>query len=421
MKKVTQAVLLAGGTSSRFYPYNGFGHKSLITLGGMLLIVRTLEALKKHGITNIIVVENDAGSVSARLSMEEKKHFNITFVTQKKALGMGNALLCAHEFLQNDYFVLNAYHFEAGEYIKQLTYAKQKESDIVLLVRNGEDNTEYGLITNTNGKIKITEKSKEKVTSGVRLIGVYLLTKTFCEMLKKISEHEYSFEDAINQYSDTETIVTVETAKETVSLKYPWSLLGVKDFLLKNLKRKISKHADVSKNSEVNGEVVIADGAVIKDGAVITGPAYIGRGAFIGNNVVIRNGVFIEEGVVIGANMEVKDAIIMKNTTTHSGFIGDSIIGENTKIAADFTTGNVRLDRGDIHTVVKGVKVNTKRKALGVLLGSKNSVGIKVGTMPGVIIGNNVIIGPGTTVMENVPDNVSFYTEFKKTITKEDV
>ena len=38
--------------------------------------------------------------------------------------------------------------------------------------------------------------------------------------------------------------------------------------------------------------------------------------------------------------------------------------------------------------------------------------------MPGVIIGNGSVIGPGTTVMENVEDNVTYYTEVKGIVKK---
>lgn len=418
--KVNQAVLLAGGGSSRFYPFNNKGHKSLLTLKGELLILRTLESLKSEGITDIIIIENDSQAVSSLLAASYKKRFNITFVIQKKPLGMGNALLCAQNYLKKSYFVLNAYHFEAGEFLQELYDAKQNDSDIVVLVRAGEDNTEFGLVTKQNGKIKIVEKSKDTITSGLRIIGIYLLNDTFLHIMKSIPEHEYSFEDAISSYSQKETIVTVETKKETISLKYPWAVLSVKDYLLMDIKKNISKTAKISKSAEIHGEVVIESGVTLKEGATINGPAYIGKNAFIGNNAVIRDGVLIEEGVTVGANMEVKNAVIMKNSTTHTGFIGDSVIGENTKIAADFTTGNVRLDRSEIHAVIKNEKINTKRKFLGVIMGSDCSVGIKVGTMPGIIIGNNAIIGPGTTVMENIPDNVSYYTEFKKIIKKED-
>jgi bifunctional UDP-N-acetylglucosamine pyrophosphorylase/glucosamine-1-phosphate N-acetyltransferase len=110
--------------------------------------------------------------------------------------------------------------------------------------------------------------------------------------------------------------------------------------------------------------------------------------------------------------MEVKNSLIGGSTKTHSGFIGDSIIGENARIGAIFGSANVRLDRTNVKSVVKGEKVDTGNRSLGVIIGENTVVGERATTMPGVIIGNNVRIGPSTTVMQNVDSDVTFYTEF---------
>lgn len=418
MKKITQAVLLAGGKSSRFYPFNYNGHKSLLMLGGKTLIEHTVSNLARHGIKEVIVVENVSHEIS-KSNLTFPSSVTLHFVTQKKALGMGNGLQSASEKLHDHFFLLNAYHFEVVEMLSELEASITANSDIAVLTKEEQDLSQFGMVVKEKGKLKIVEKVGK--SSGTRIVGAYLLQKEFLHILGAVKSHEYDFEDALSAYSNKHTLVLVEAKNPTFSLKFPWNVLDAKDLILNTLTPSISKKAKISKTAEITGNVVIEDGAVIMEYAVIKGPAYIGKKAFIGNNAVIRDGVCIEEGAVVGANMEVKNAVIMRHTTTHSGFIGDSVIGEYTKIAAGFNTANVRLDREEIFAVIKDKKTGTKHKALGVLMGSHNSVGIKVGTMPGVIVGNNVIIGPGTTVMENVPDNVSFYTEFKKTITKEDV
>lgn len=51
-----QAIILAAGESSRFYPLNS-SHKSLIKIMGKPLILYLVEALKKEGIKEIIIVQ----------------------------------------------------------------------------------------------------------------------------------------------------------------------------------------------------------------------------------------------------------------------------------------------------------------------------------------------------------------------------
>lgn len=415
MSSVKQAVLLAAGESSRFYPYNLVGHKSLIELGGSTLILKTIESLKKSGVESVVIVEGKEKHVSKALSDQKIEKVKLTFVTQDEATGMGDALLLAQKHLDPFFFLLNAYHFECDLFLKDMGKLVKKETDIVLLTKKEKDTSQFGSITQKNGKTVISEKDG---ASDTRIVGMYVLTTEFVKTLQKEDKTHYSFEKALSAYSENFEIVLYETKENTLSLKFPWDVLGVKDYILETIKPYVSKKATVSKKAVITGNVYIEDGAKVMDGAVITGNAYIGRGAFIGNNAILRNGVMIEAKSVVGANMEVKNAVMMKGSTTHSGFLGDSVVGEGTKIAAGFATANVRLDRQEIMARVKEQKVSTKRRNMGAIIGSNTAMGIKVGTMPGVIIGNSVIIGPGTTVMENIPDGVSYYTEFKKIVKK---
>ena len=50
---------------------------------------------------------------------------------------------------------------------------------------------------------------------------------------------------------------------------------------------------------------------------------------------------------------------------------------------------------------------------MGVIMGDSVRTGINISTMPGIIIGNNAIVGPSTTLMENVEHDTTVYSEFK--------
>ncbi|MEX2007181.1 MAG: hypothetical protein WD992_00195, partial [Candidatus Levyibacteriota bacterium] len=133
---------------------------------------------------------------------------------------------------------------------------------------------------------------------------------------------------------------------------------------------------------------------------------------------LIRDGSDLEEKVSVGAFTEIKNSLIMEGTSIHSGFIGDSIIGQHCKIGSGFTTANRKIDRGSIGVTVRGAKVDTGLTSFGVIMGNAVVIGVKVTTMPGVIIGNNSTIGPSTSVFKNVPDDVKYYTKFQETVEK---
>lgn len=409
---VTTAVILGGGSSSRFYPFNT-SSKSTVSLMGKSFFQRTIDGLIKIGIEKIIVIDDSKKSLEKSYQNYSN---NIQFVAQGESLGMGNALLLAKDLiLEDSFFVISSYHFEFPLFKEEMIQARNSDTDIVIVTKKDTDVSQFGGVSVEGGKVTVHEKSTETFAS--RIISLYLLTNAFLDTLMYESEEHYNFENAISNYSKGEVIL-LEAKRDTISLKFPWDLLTCKDYILKEVKRHVADSCEIAESAKIEGEVYIDSSVKIMDGAVITGPAYLGEGSYVGTNSILRDGVILEAGAVVGAGMEIKNSIIMDGATTHSGFIGDSIIGSHTKIAAGFTTGNVRLDRNDIEVIVKNEKINTHKKYLGVFIGSNSAIGIHVGTMPGVIIGNRVKVGPGTVVMKNIPDDVTHYTEFKEVIEK---
>ncbi len=194
---------------------------------------------------------------------------------------------------------------------------------------------------------------------------------------------------------------------------YPWTLLKIRDFIFsKVLSRKfIHKNSNVSKWAVISGAVYIDEEAKILRHAVLNGPVYIGKNTIIGDHTLIRNSN-IEANSIIGCSMEVARSILQENVETHSGFLGDSILDENVHLGAGFVSANLRLDRKEIKVRVKDRKEKTNLTKLGTIIGRNTEVGVHVATMPGVLIGKNVFIGPGTIVFENVEDDTIYYAEF---------
>jgi len=193
---------------------------------------------------------------------------------------------------------------------------------------------------------------------------------------------------------------------------YPWDFLSIIPKILRRQIRRsfISKQAEISANVNIVGPCYIAEDVRIFENATIKGPCYIGRGTIVGNNVLVRQSV-IEEKSIIGAFMEVARSWLGKNSETHSGYIGDTIFSEKVHTGAGFITANVRLDRGRVKARWFGKKIDTGLCKFGAIIGANVEIGIHSGTMPGVLIGKNARIGPGTLIFENVPDNAVVYAK----------
>jgi bifunctional UDP-N-acetylglucosamine pyrophosphorylase/glucosamine-1-phosphate N-acetyltransferase len=414
-----QAILLAAGESSRMHPLSSGTHKSMLKLLGKPLLEYTLEKLRSKNITDVIIVVGKNNDIETYFGDGQKFGVSITYVLQEKPEGAGSAVLLSKKYINGDFLLLNSYHVEIDKFIDKLLLAKTPENEGVLLVKQKEDVWNYGVIEVDGQKVKgITEKpEKGKNSSGLCIVGIYLLSLPFINTLEKTPLKHYQLEEALDNFAKERNVYFVETNEETVALKYPWDLLSVKNYLLRNIRKHIGK-ATIASSAQLIGEVVVEDGATITENAVIKGPCYIGKNAFVGTNSILRDGVDLEENSVVGANMEVKNTLISENSKTHSGYIGDSLVGKNCRIGAGFNSANVRLDRGNVTSVVKGEKTDTGLKSFGVVIGDNTHVGIKSSTMPGVIIGENVTVGSGTMIMNNIADGVKYYTKFQEIVTK---
>jgi bifunctional UDP-N-acetylglucosamine pyrophosphorylase/glucosamine-1-phosphate N-acetyltransferase len=414
-----QAILLAAGESSRMHPLSSGTHKSMLKLLGKPLLEHTLEKLRSKNITDVIIVVGKNSDIETYFGDGQKFGVSITYVLQEKPEGAGSAVLLSKKYLKGEFLLLNSYHVEIDKFIDKLLVAKTPENEGVLLVKQKEDVWNYGVIEVDGQKVKgITEKPERgKNLSNLCIVGIYLLSKSFIKTLEETPFEHYQLEKALDGFVKNHDVCLVETSEETIVLKYPWDLLNVKNYLLRGIKKHIDS-ASIASSAQLIGEVFVEVGATIMENAVIKGPCYIGKNAFVGTNSILRDGVDLEENSVAGANMEVKNTLLSEGSKTHSGYIGDSLVGKDCRIGAGFNSANVRLDRGNVTSIVKGEKIDTGLKSLGVVIGNNTRIGIKSSTMPGVIIGENVTVGSGTMIMNNIADGVKYYTKFQEIVTK---
>lgn len=416
-----QAVVLAGGDSSRFYPYSKKAHKTMVKIMGKPILQHTLEGLKDAGIKDVIIRVKDDSVIENYFGNGQKLGMTIRYISQKDALGMGEVLLNAEKFLEGDFIFMGGNHVNSKDLVRELVSNKSEDSRGVVLVRERENVWDYGVAEIKDGKlVKVVEKPKKgEEPSKLCLVSAFLLPKDIIDVVKNIKMSEYNFEqEALAEYAKNNTLDVIATKNEIATLKYPWDILSLKNLLMKDVKGLVSSGAKISKSAEIDDNVVIESGAQILEGVKIKGPAYIGKDVKVGTNSLIRSGADLEENVSLGAFAEVKNSLIMEDTSIHSGFIGDSIIGQNCKIGSGFTTANKKIDRSNIEVTVRGKKVDTRLGAFGAIIGDSVTLGIKVSTMPGVIVGNNSVIGPSTSVFKNVSDDVTYYAKFQEIIEK---
>lgn len=389
-----QAVILAAGESSRFWPLNK-KHKSLLRIAGKFLIQHTIDGLKKSGIKDIIVVQGDQKDIEKELGDK-----SIKYVVQPKPKGMGDALWQTRKLIKGPLIVLNAERVDIDDIIQSSHSTGSGQVKSFLVGQKTKTQELFGMMRLKGDRVlEIIEKPKNKAPSDIKVVGVYFLEPGFFKYYQKVKKHQYDFEDALSSYmKKNEVMVHIlkKSEEETPALKYPWHLFSVVKYLFdKNL----------GKN-----EVRLGKNVKIFEGAIVKGPCYIGDDCLIGNNAVVRDYTDLEEGAMVGALAEVARSVFQKDAHVHSGYFGDSIFDENCRVGAGTVTANIRLNRG----VIK----NTGLNSLGVTVGENTHIGINVSLMPGVLIGSNCSIGPGSVVFRDIEDDTAFYNKFSFTIDK---
>ena len=122
-----QAVILAAGQSSRFYPFTNIAHKSLITVMGKTLLEHTLIAIKKSGIDEIVIVVAKNSPIPEIIGNGKRLGIQLTYVTQPEALGMGDAVLQADTYIHDEFVLLNAYHVDIDSFFHDMEKKKTKK------------------------------------------------------------------------------------------------------------------------------------------------------------------------------------------------------------------------------------------------------------------------------------------------------
>ncbi|MEM4267926.1 MAG: acyltransferase [Candidatus Woesearchaeota archaeon] len=176
----------------------------------------------------------------------------------------------------------------------------------------------------------------------------------------------------------------------------------------------IYKNVKIGKNSKIERFVIIGkpargrkngqDTTIIGDNAIIRSHTVIYAGNIIGNNLETGHGVLIRESNKIGDNVSVgSHSVIEFNTVIedcvriHSGaFIPEySILKRGCWIGPSVVLTNAKYPKSRY----------TKKYLKGCIIEENAKVGANTTVLPGIRIGKNSLIGAGSVVTKDVPDN----------------
>ena len=137
-----KAVILAAGEGRRLRPFTETLPKVMLPVANKPILEYVVDAVKKSGITDIIIVVG----YKKEVIMEYFKNYKgakITYVEQNKQLGTAHALLQAKKLIKNPFIILSGDNIIDKKSISNLIKDTAKYS---ILIKENPQPSKYGVV-----------------------------------------------------------------------------------------------------------------------------------------------------------------------------------------------------------------------------------------------------------------------------------
>lgn len=216
--KIKKAVIPAAGLGTRFLPATKAQPKEMLPIVDKPTIQYIVEEAVSAGIESLLIItgrnkraieDHFDKSVELELELEEKgkcdllkivrdisNMMNVNYIRQKEVKGLGNAVLCARDFMGNQPFaVLLGDDVMVSEKpaIRQLmdVYEKYEKTVIGVLKVDPSQTDKYGIVSpkSSNGRLHIAADLVEKppvldAPSNIAIMGRYIITPDIFPILE---------------------------------------------------------------------------------------------------------------------------------------------------------------------------------------------------------------------------------------------
>jgi len=389
-----QTVVLAAGEGTRMRPLTAGQPKPMLPVAGRPLLEHTLDRAVEAGASRLIVVVGyEADRVRDHFGSQHHG-IDLEYAVQHEQRGTADAVSAAAPLLDAEPFVvLN------GD-------ALYDQGSLETLYSNGPAVGSYRVDNPSSyGVLRLDERDDTRVRGVVEkpanpdsnLIntGAYVFPADAQELLGvEASERgELELTDVLEAVCNRESVTAVPFDR-WLDVGRPWELLAANEWLLESLSTRID--GDVDTQATLDGPVVVEEGATLKAGVTVEGPAYIAGGATVGPNAYVRGATYLGPNSKVGHAVEIKNSILMAETSVgHLSYVGDSVLGQRVNFGAGTKVANLRHDGEPVKLTVKGDRVSTGRRKLGVIVGDDVKTAINTSLNAGVVLGDAVTTEPG--------------------------
>ncbi|WP_290817607.1 bifunctional sugar-1-phosphate nucleotidylyltransferase/acetyltransferase [Halovivax sp.] len=392
-----QTVVLAAGRGTRMRPLTDRRPKPMLPVADRPLVAHTVGAAVEAGADRIVLVVGYESDPLREYFGREYRGVPVEYAVQEERAGTADAVRAGAHLLEDEPFaVLNgdALFDQAG--LDEL-YA---DGPAVASVRV-DDPTQYGVLDVDRGSVSgIVEKPADPPSDLINA-GAYCFPAEARRWLDvpESERGERELTDVLERTIDRADVRPVPLSR-WLDVGRPWELLEANEWKVAEVaERTPTRAGEVSEDATLRGPVAVEDGAEVREGVTLEGPVLVRSGATVGPNAYVRGASLIGPDANVGHAVEIKNSVLMREAAVnHLSYVGDSILGRDSNFGAGTVVANLRHDDEPVKLTVKGERVSTGRRKLGVVVADGVKTGIDTNLNAGVSLSTGATTAPGESV-----------------------
>ena len=409
--------------------------KALHPVAGRPMIEKVIQAAKEGGSTEIRIVVGHGQN----LVRQVVEPYGVFCFEQKEQLGTANAVRSADvDSLDGDVLIMNGDHpliegLDIKNFVRQF---RDERLDLALVTADVKNPGQLGRIVRQQGELRAIVEAKDagaetlkikEINTGIYLVRGRILDEYLPQIKNQNSKKEYYLTDLVS--------LCLEGRKKVQAIKtsarVAWGVNTQTELSFATrfcFQRKVKRLMDEGvvvidpKTTYIEDTVEVGAGSVIYPNTFLRGKTRLGvfcvvePHAFIsecqiGDSVQIRAGSYLEKSIIhnrcilgpyarlrpetelmeeaqIGNFVELKKVKFGKKSKAgHLSYLGDAEIGEEVNIGCGTITCNYAADKR---------KYKTK-------IGNRVFVGSDTQFVAPVQVGDDAVIGSGSTITKDIP------------------
>lgn len=316
-----KAVILAGGKGTRLRPITSNMPKPLAPIVNTPMLIHTINLLKKHGFTDIIItIEYLGNQIEDLLGDGKDLEVNITYFKEMIPLGTAGAL----KYLENqfdDTFLVISSDIITDLNLKDIyEFHKSNNASATIALTTAEIPVAYGIVvTDDDNRITsfLEKPSWSQIFSDKINTGIYVLEPEVLKFFKKGEKFDFSKQLFPLLLKENYPIYGYSMNNYWIDIGNPQKYLQANHDVL-------TKKISLSLGKELKEDIWVGEGTEIDPSVKLWGPCLIGNNCKIEEGTTIDRLTVIGNNVLIGKNVQIKKSIILNNTTIHDNVFIDS-------------------------------------------------------------------------------------------------